>query len=301
MSPRNRLISTCMAFAALQLFATQAFAAVPRITATSHTEASHELTPAERRAASLAAGRILRHAYLARQAIADEDGKKAASEVEQGLKLVRILESVQPTYTVKAEIKAGDLSYSADEVVPSPLIPIYDEVGEVELLGPLAAAKQEQQKGHEDVVEGVSLEYTSLWLNLAFARAGLSQANEAIDEKDLQHADRALAVVQRSTVFENDAVDAPLATARENLYLAKTRVADGDKAGAHQALNAASAALDSYAKGAGEPRSKEVAKLRGEISKLSADLESGSSDLAAADTEGKILSYWDRVAKWWEE
>jgi len=300
MSLRNQLITTCLVFMSAQVGATQAFADDARISATSHTEVSHKLTPAERRAASLAASRVLHHAYLARQAIADEDRKKAASEVEQGLKLVRIIESVQPMYTVSAEINAGDLSYTSDEVVASPLIPIYDEVGELELLGPLTAAKREQQMENKNVVEGVDLEYTSLWLNLPFARDGLNQAKQAIADENLAKADQDLALVERSTVFESDLVDAPLATARENLYLAKTRFADKDTAGAREALDAASTALDSYAKGAGEPRSKDVTELRDEISKLSSEMAQGSSNLAAADTESKILSYWDRVVQWWE-
>jgi hypothetical protein len=283
------------------LLATQAFADDARITATSHAEPSHELKPAERRAMSLAAGRILRHTYLARQAVADEDSAKAASEIEQGLQLVRIIESVQPRYTVTAEIRAGDLSYSADEIVTPPLIPIYDEVGEVELLGPLAAAKRERQAGNEDVVEDVNVEHTSLSLNLAFAKVGLTQAGKAIREEDLARADHMLAAVQRSTVFEVDEIGVPLATARENLYLAKTRLDDGDTAGAWEALDTASAALDSYAKGAGKARSQEVVDLRDEISQLSKDMKSGdTANLASADIEKKILSYWDRVVEWWE-
>ena len=41
-----------------------------------------------------------------------------------------------------AKIKAGELSYSADEVVAPPLIPIYTEVGEVELMGPLGYSRE---------------------------------------------------------------------------------------------------------------------------------------------------------------
>jgi hypothetical protein len=302
MSESKRSIPTGVALLALLLFTTQAFAAAPRITATSHAESSHELTPAEHRAASLAAGRILRHAYLARQAVAEEDGKKAAAEVDQGLKLVRIIESAQPKWTVTAEIKAGDLSYSADEVVAAPLVPIYDELGEVELLGPVAAAKQEQQSGREEVVQDVSVEHTALSLNLAFAKAGLTQAKKALGDKDLERADGALAFVQRSTVFEVDELDLPLATVRENLFLAKTRVGSGDSDGAREALNTASEALDGYAKTAGGERSKEVEQLQGEISKLSKDLASGEGGAAASgDVEEKILSWWDRVVQWWEE
>jgi hypothetical protein len=305
MRQSTRSITTYLALAVPILFAilaTQAFAAAPRITATSRAEPSHTLTPAERRAMSLAAGRILRHAYLARQAVAEEDGQRAESEVDQGLKLVQIIEKVQPKYKVTAEIKAGDLSYSADEVVAPPLVPIYDEVGEVELLAPVVAAKKEQQVGREDVVEDVSVEHTALSLNLAFAKAGLTQAKKALRDSDLKRADAALAVVQRSAVFEIDALDVPLATARENLFTAKLRVGRGDSEGAKEALDAASKALDGYAELAGDERSKEVRQLQSEISKLSSDLASGGGKASAtADVEEKILSWWDRVVQWWEE
>ena len=288
----------------LLVFAVAALAAEPRITATSRAELSHELTSAERRATSLAAGRILRHAYLARQAVTEEDEKKVAQEVAQGLTLVQIIESVQPKYTVTAEINAGKLSYSADEVIAPPLVPIYDEVGEIELIGPLAAAKKEQQSKDDstEVVEDVSVEHTSLLLNLAFAKAGLTRAKKALGEGDWQRTDRALALVQQSVVFEVDALDIPLATARENLYLAHSRVGSGDLEGARMALDAASGALDNYAKIAGEERSAEVEKLRGEIEKLSNEIAGGKQeDTTSEKVEEKILSWWDRVVQWWEE
>jgi hypothetical protein len=148
----------------------------------------------------------------------------------------------------------------------------------------------------------VSVEQTSLSLNLAFAKAGLKVARKAIKDEDLTGADRALSVVQRSTVFEVNVVDIPLLTARENLYLAKTRVADGNVDGALNALDTASDALDLYGKNATPSRAEEVAALRGEISQLSTDLQDdGSSQLASADVEDKVLSYWDRVVQWWEE
>jgi len=297
-------LSAFSVLTSLLVFAVAALAAEPRITATSHAERSHELTPAERRATSLAAGRILRHAYLARQAVTEEDEEKVAEEVDQGLKLVQIIESVQPKYTVKSEIKAGKLSYSADEVVAPPLVPIYDEVGEVELIGPLAAAKREQQRGGDstDVVEDVTVEHTSLFLDLAFAKAGLTEAKKALAEKDWKGTDRALASVQRSAVFELNALDIPLATARENLYLAHTRVESGDMEGARTSLEVASEALESYAKIAGEKRSAEVEKLRGEIQKLSTKIASGEQgDSTTEQVEERILSWWDRVVQWWEE
>jgi hypothetical protein len=296
-------ISVFPVITSLFLFAVAAFAAEPRITATSRAEPSHKLTPGERRATSLAAGRILRHAYLARQAVTEEDEKKAAHELDQGLKLVQIIESVQPKYTVTAEIKAGKLSYSADEVVAPPLVPIYDEVGEVELIGPLAGAKKEQQSRNdsEDVVEDVNVEHTSVVLNIAFAKTGLAQAKKALAAGDWKGTDRALALVQRSVVFEVEALDVPLETARENLYLAHSRVQSGDLKEARTALDAASQALESYAKMAGGERSAEVEQLRGEIGKLSNDMASGKHEVSASEeVEERILSWWDRVLQWWE-
>jgi hypothetical protein len=299
-----RRVSVFPLLASLLLLSVAAFAAEPRITATSHAEPSHKLTPAERRAISLAAGRILRHTYLARQALTEEDGKKAAQEVAQGLILVQIIESAQPKYTVTAEIKAGKLSYSADEVVTPPLVPIYDEVGEVELVGPLAAARREQTSRSDatDVVDDVDAEQTSVFLNLAFAKAGLTQAKKALAEGDLKAADRGLALVQQSVRFEVDLLDVPLATVRENLHLAHSRAQIGDLKDARTSLDAASAALERYAKIAEDKRSAEVEQLRGEIHTLSNDIASGKQEASAtAKVEDEILSLWDRVHQWWEE
>jgi hypothetical protein len=296
-------ISVFAVLASCVFLTVAALAAEPRITATSRAKPSHELTPAERRATSLAAGRILRHAYLARQAVTEEDKEKVDQEVDQALKLVQILESVEPKYVVTAEIDAGKLSYKADEVVTPPLIPIYDEVGEVELIGPLEAAKKEKRGGDDstEAVEEVDVEHTSLALNLAFAKAGLRQAKKALGEGDWKSTDRALADVQRSAVFEVDTLDAPLATARQNLYLAHSRVQNGDLEGTRAALDEASQALDNYAKIGGTGRSAEVEKLRSEIDGLSNEIASGKQgDSTSEKIDERILSWWDRVVQWWE-
>ena len=66
------------------------------------------LSDEEHRALSEAAGRLLSHVNLARQAIADNKLDAAKEQVDKGLTLVKIIENAAPTYEIDAKIKSGD-------------------------------------------------------------------------------------------------------------------------------------------------------------------------------------------------
>ena len=120
--------------------------AAPRITARVDTKADVTLSAAEQRAVSIAAGRLLRHTYDARAALKAEDRKQATAEIAKAQKLAAIIEQAVPSYTVKSQIAAGDLSYEDEDTLKPTIIPIFDELDKVSLVAPLRQAKAEKDK-----------------------------------------------------------------------------------------------------------------------------------------------------------
>jgi len=109
--------------------------AAPRISAEVNAKTDAVLTAPLQRAVSIAAGRLLRHAYEARVALQTEDKTAALENIDKGLSLAGIIEQAVPGYTVKSKIGAGDPSYEGEDEdsVNSTIIPIFDEPDKVSL------------------------------------------------------------------------------------------------------------------------------------------------------------------------
>lgn len=296
----------------------------PRISTEISTTAKNEMTPLERRNVSIAAGRILKHVHQARVAVAAKDAKTALEQVAKGLTLVDIIEKVRPTYEVAAKITAGDLVYEDKDEVQALVIPLYEELDDVIVIHPVAqeqksaaaaadktgskpsgkkagtetgktTAKKGDEKTEPAFVGDAELEYTSVKLNIALAKAGLKAARKTLEgDKDVKFdlADTALAAVQRSVIFEFVEVDEPLQRARTNLGIAKSLLDGGKWKTAQAALKVASDSLQSYGDGVAEHRSKEVTALKKEIDELIA------KEKQLEKAAEKVQGWWDRISKW---
>ncbi len=283
------------------LLGTGVAGAAPRITAKVDTVPGASLTAEEQRAVSVAAGRLLRHAYDARVALEAKDTKKAADEVALSEKLVRIIENAMPSATVKARITSGELSYEDEDTVKPTIIPIYDELDKVTLVAPLhyARAEKSKQRGEENgaPAAGVAddeLRDTRVTLDLERARAGLQLAREKLDKGDAEAAGHGLEVVLDSVQFAVVTVDVPLHRAQENLMLAKAALERGDKREARALLAEVDEDLEAYAKDASKTREKAIDELRKEMKALSADLDNKANDKGLAKT---IEGWWDRISE----
>ena len=273
-----------------------------RITSTITAEPSAELTPEESQAVSVAAGRILRHVNEARMAIEEKNTKAALEDVAQGLKLVKIIQNALPPIKVKADIQSGNIKYQSEEQFQQPLIPIFQELDQVDVIGPTARAKKEANHTAATKSTGSSAitysgeEFTSLNLDLPFAQRNLERSQKALKEKKLDAADSALEAIQtRGVLFDLIEDYLPLREAAENFKLAEFEVKQGQFKEAKAALKTASNALSSYEKTAREPRSKEVKALKQEIDDLSGKIDQQQ------DQEGvrkKIANWWQRVTHW---
>jgi len=273
-----------------------------RITSTIDAQPTSKLTAEESQAVSVAAGRILKHVNDARVAIEEEKKKAALQDVKKGLTLVKIIEQAVPRMKVKAEIQAGDIKYQHEEEKKQSLIPIFEELDQVDVVGPTKGAKTE--KGSKSgkspsvppAVTFAGIEFTSLDLNLPLAKRNLTRAKKALEDNRSDDADLALLDIQtRGVLFGLVEEYLPLREAADNLKLAEYEFKNGQTKEALAALKVASDALKDYEKTAGENRSKDVKKLHQEIDDLSGKLEHQKDQKGVVK---KIASWWDRVTKW---
>jgi hypothetical protein len=272
----------------------------PRITSDIKVAPAYELSADEQKAISHSASRILKHADQARDALAEKSYKDAEKNVDQALRLVEIIENVMPDYKVKAEIEAGDLTYSDEENVKPATVTIYEELEKREILTPVKEAKQKEaekkaEKENLSLPVDIDLVSTKAELNVAAAKASLEEAKKNLKDKKYKAADTDLRSLQTDVILTYAEVDLPLTTARKNLVIAKNLVDSGDFREAEFVLNVATDALERYEESVGEHRAKESKELRDEINKLSKKL---SQDPEASSN--KLEEWWNKILEWFE-
>ncbi|WP_447980163.1 YfdX family protein [Candidatus Nitrospira bockiana] len=271
----------------------------PRIQSAVNTEPHVNLSSEERRNISLAGGRILKHVDQARLAIKGKKKGDALSQIDKALTLVQILERSIPRYTVKTTIKAGELNYEDTDEVQPLRVPIYDEIDQVSILGPVEQAKrQEAEKAHRagtPIVREVRLEHTRAELDLAHAKAELEDAKKALEEEHWDVADTALMSIQTDVVFTYIATDLPLEEARKNLSLARELVLQGRFGDAQLALQQASTALLEYEKAGAKEHSSRIQAIRKEMDEVRKTMDTKKN---AKETAAKIMDWWGEITAW---
>jgi hypothetical protein len=253
-----------------------------------------KLTNKEKRAVSLAAGRILMHVQQARVAIRHKDERTALGHVEKALILAKIIENAIPAYQVSSSIKSGDLLYTSNQQVQQLIVPIYAELDETASVAfPLKRAKREsalQSSESGSPVGDSQLQYTSILLDVGEAKHALQEALEALKRDEVQPADRALFSIQEDVSVEFDELDVPLVKARAHLQDAARRVALREYAEAREALRKAASAVETYTAQTSEGVAGRTGSLADEITNLAAKLDERKEK--AADT---IDAFWERL------
>lgn len=268
---------------------------------------------------SLAAGRILLHTDNARIAIAIKDKKTALNEIDQGLTLVKVVESTLPRYKVTTKITSGDVTYSDEDEVSRRFVPVFNEQFIEDVIAPVVQAKTKKPRGHghkgnhykghsHKTGRSSAIEDYSVWrqatmkLNIVMAADALALAKNELEKGHFDNADLTLALLQaEGVVFEFDEVELPLTEAADDLKLAQLEVSEGKIDQARVTLKRASDNLKKYESITGEIRAKDVRKLQEEIDKLAKSLAKGDHSESTLDKAGKkIASYWERVVKWFK-
>jgi YfdX protein len=298
-----------------------------RITADVQVSPQGQLSEEERRALSMAAGRLLKHVHQGRQAINQQQTQQAIGHIDKGLTLVQIIENAVPTYQVTARIQSGNAIYEEKEQVKQLMVPIYAELEKVTLMAPLMAAKQEaaqnggaahgsmagkqsQQPSTEQssqpsraamtpVVAGVELHHTHIMFDVSAAKEHLQAAKQALNNDKYKAADGALAAVQRGVNFAHVEVDLPLLRARENLMLAKAHVQAGQVQDARMTLEAVTQALQQYEQRADKARASQVQSLQKEIQNYAQQLPQQGQQTQQKNQQAveQINEWWDRIVQ----
>jgi len=286
-----------------------------RISSNVAVNAASNLSAKEANELSFAAGRILKHVAQARHSLADKKKDDAARHVEQGVKLIAIIDHVLPHSKVKTEIKSGDLVYSdEDDVAPRYLV-IFDELERRDIISPIVQAKKEAEPAPlpdqaksatpkdtptQVAVSYADLVYSSARLDIELARRALNHAKRSLEADKLEQADKALLALQsQGVLFEYDEVELPLAEVADNLKLAETELKEGRHDDAKAALHVAMDELKRYEKMVGDKRGAEVKSLHQEIDKLAVEL--GKGNVSEADRQkvaAKISEWWQTATKW---
>lgn len=309
------LCSAVLMAALLVTVPVQAASDKARIIAETNIKPLVTLTAKESQAVSLAAGRILLHTDNARIAIAAKDKKMALDEIEQGLRLVKVVDKAMPTYKVTTTIKTGDVTYSDEDEVSTRFVPVFNEQFIEDVIAPVVRArKMEKPKDYHGHKHGhsagkpMAFEDYSVWrkatmkLDIVEAENALTLAKSELEKGHFDNADLALALLQTNgVVFEFDEIELPLMEAADDLKLAQLEISEGKVEQAQATLKRASDNLKKYERITGESRARDVRELQKEIDSLSKSLAKGGHSESSLEKVGKtIASYWERVVKWFK-
>ena len=191
------------------------------------------------------------------------------------------------------------------------LVPIYTELSEQSVLGPVTAAKnsaatvkqdpaaRDQSAAEENslaptgntatpvAVQAVTTGYSRVLLDTSVARKMLDAARTAVTGENLKQADKDLMMLEQSVVLETSAARLPLVRARENLSLASAAAARNDWVEVKAQLDAAAKGLNDYAGRAPATDLADVRVLQQQIAQYALGVGTNHADAAS------------RINRWW--
>jgi hypothetical protein len=218
---------------------------------------------------STSASKMLSKTDQARKAIASKNKNEALQDITDALDAVNVIE-IQ-------------------------LVPIYPELNQTSVLGPVITERRRQsgaadRPAVDQTGPATQNPYTTVAVDTAKAKEQLNTAKTALQRGDAQGADQALAAVQNGVVLVAVESEASLLKARQDLAAAKAMAQQNRLGDATASLRAAMVNLDAYAKTSGARHAGEAAKLQQDINSNIGSLGADSS--AAAD---KIDTWWVEI------
>lgn len=191
------------------------------------------------------------------------------------------------------------------------LVPIYTELSQQSVIGPIAAAKNVTPVGDESAsasgeaatqenasatmtnaaapvaVKSVTTGFSRVLLDTSVARKMLDAARVAIGGGDLKAADKDLMTLEQSVVLETSAARMPLVRARENLSLASAAAARNEWGEVKAQLTSAAKGLNDYVPRAPATELADVRVLQQQIAQYAPGVEGEHGDAAT------------RINRWW--
>jgi hypothetical protein len=267
--------------------------------------------------ASRLAVRVLADTNQARDAISQRNQSTASNCINDALSALSRMKSTAST---------------AQNGHASNLVPIYTEVGQVTVLGPIYNEQQHRSGTHasnqnsrnsqqgaatatrgeasrEETVQDVTQGFTSVTLDTATAQNHLQAARTALQSGNFDAADAALKAVQDAVTMVSVAADRPLVRARENLMLARDLAQQGKYRDMNASLTAAADALQSY-QSANTTHSSEARNLSEQIRSYANNIGASNSGTSNNSTSNysasnngnsaaqKIDTWWNKLDNW---
>ena len=280
-----------------------------KITSSTNVKALSTLNDQEAQAVSLAAARILYHTERAKIAIADKKKDEAIKQLDQGIKLIKIIGKAVPKYKITTNIKASNLNYKTTEDIAQRYVTVSNSSFAEDVVTPVVQAKRSGLFHHHSKAT-VSPEQdfsmvnrTTVKLDTFLAKRMLAVAKADIKANKMADASNALTAIQTSgVVIDSVSVELPLAQAADDLYLAQLEMSKHHYKNALITLKKASENLKTYGKISGNRHGKRVNLLTNKIDKLTSAIDShrNKKEIAILMEKSKsdMIAWWHEVKSW---
>lgn len=254
---------------------------------------------------------IFQHIAQAQRALVADNAPEAGEQVKKGQQAIKAIRAMLPTTTVHTKTTAPDgaVVYEDNRESQEDRVPLFEGMVSTKTLAPIVAAKADAQDGVE--LKGVRLVGTETIVTEAFAdleyvKSQLDRSAKALDDAKFDEASKALGLAQvRGVEFRFHKEDAPLAAARDALWLAKRALEANNIAQAQTNLNVARQQLEVYRQILPEGERQDVTQMMTEVSQLDAKLRQEMSQPAngAANktSEPERTRQGNAVIRWWEQ
>lgn len=269
------------------------------------------LSQENRQQAAVLTAQIFQHVDRAQRALDADNAAEARHEVNKGQTAIKAVRAILPTTAVHTKTTGpdGKVVYEDDRELQEDRVPLFEGMISTKTLAPIVAAKEDSQDAVE--LKGVCLVGSETIVTEAFADLGyvegqLDRAAKALSDNKGDVATKALALAQvRGVDFRYHKEDAPLAAARDALWLAKRALDANNSTQAQANLNVARQQLEIYRQLLPEGQRQDVTQMMNEVSQLDAKLrqETAQPPNPAGNKVGEPerTRQGNAVTRWWEQ
>jgi flagellin-specific chaperone FliS len=270
-------------------------------------ETQGTLSPDDRRQISLLAAQVFQHVDKARRALDADDTKQARKEVDKGREAIRAIRAMQPRTNVHTRTTApdGKVIYEDEREVQEDRVPLFEGMLHARTLAPIREAQSDASRVAGVRVVASETLSTEVTADIDFVEAQLGRAAKALDDKKTEDAAGALVVAQvRGVEFRYTKEDAPLAEARDALWLAKRALEENNTTQAQANLGVARLRLEVYRQVLPEGKRQDVTQMLSEVdqleSKLRREVNQPASHAERAKQGSAVTQWWERLDGWFK-
>ena len=269
------------------------------------TQSISKLNEEDRRQASLLMAEVVQHIGKARDAIDADDTKQALMDVNKAREAAKAIRAMLPKGTVRTRTTApdGKVIYEDEQGVQVGRIPLYEGILHAQTLAPILAARRNAMEvAGFNVIESERIA-TEVIADLDPIEGQLARTARALEENKPDIAAKALAMaLVRGIDFRFNKEDTELASARDEIWLARRSLEENNAAQALVNLATARQRLRAYRVVLSQDERQEVDQMLREIDQLEAQLrQEGGRAVGQAERahQGNTLTqWWDRINGW---